>query len=324
MIISLKWIFKVKLDEYGGVLKNKARIVVKAYAAHKNMVVYQMDVKTEFSNRVLKEEVFVSQPEGFVDLDHPNHVFRLKKELYGLKQAPRAWYVMLSTFLLSQKFIKGLQISQSLRGIFIDQSKYALQMLKKYGLEKCDVVDILMVGQSKFDEDPNGTPVDLTRYQGMVGSLKYLTASRLDLVFVVCMCARYQTKPTEKHLTTVKWVFWYLKGTINMGMWYPKNTYEVSKGYGFNLPALHMMTMQFCQDSRRKTRHIAVHYYFIKEQVENEVVELYFVKTDYKLADILTKSLARECFEFLINCLSMQSLTPEDRKLLADLDEDAQ
>ncbi|GJS06580.1 retrovirus-related pol polyprotein from transposon TNT 1-94 [Tanacetum coccineum] len=214
-----------------------------------------MDVKTKFSNGILKEEVFVSQPEGFVDLDHPNHVFRLKKALYGLKQAPRAWYDMLSTFLLSQKFIKGLQISKSLRGIFIDQSKYALQMLKKYGLEKCDVVDIPMV-------------------------------------------------------------FRYLKGTINIGLWYPKNT-------DFDLTAFVDANHAGCQDSRKSTTGSA-QLLGEKLKVENEVVELYFVKTDYQLADILTKSLVRERFEFLINCLNMQSITPEDWKLLADSDEDAQ
>ncbi|GKB86707.1 retrovirus-related pol polyprotein from transposon TNT 1-94 [Tanacetum coccineum] len=250
MIISLKWIFKVKLDEYGGVLKNKARIVAKgyhqeegiyfeesfspvarieaikiflAYVAHKNMVVYQMDVKTKFSNGILKEEVFVSQPEGFVDLDHSNHVFRLKKALYGLKQAPRAWYDMLSTFLLSQKFIKGVV--------------YPTLFTQKQGH------DLIL---SKLDEDPNGTPVKPTRYQGMVESLKYLTASRPDLVFVVCMCARYQTKPIEKHLTAVKWVFRYLKGTINMGLWYPKNT-------NFDLTAFVDDDHAGCQDSRKST-----------------------------------------------------------------------
>ncbi|GJW35256.1 retrovirus-related pol polyprotein from transposon TNT 1-94 [Tanacetum coccineum] len=198
IIIGLRWIFKVKLDEYGGVLKNKARLVAKgyrqeegidfeesfalvvrieairiflAYAAHKNMVVFQMDVKMTFLNGILKEEVYVSQLEWFVNQDHPNHVFRLKKALYGLKQAPRAWYDLLSEFLLSQKFVKGLQILQSPRGIFINQSKYALGMLEKYGFNKCDVVDIPMVGQSKLDEDPNRTPVDPTRYGGMVGSL---------------------------------------------------------------------------------------------------------------------------------------------------------
>ncbi|GKB26223.1 retrovirus-related pol polyprotein from transposon TNT 1-94, partial [Tanacetum coccineum] len=134
MIIALKWIYKVKLDEYGDVLKNKARLVAKGYrqeegidfeesfspvarteaiqifianAASKNMTIYQMDVKTTFLNGELKEKVYVSQPEGFVDPDHPTHVYRLKKALYGLKQAPRAWYDTLSRFLLDNKFSKG-------------------------------------------------------------------------------------------------------------------------------------------------------------------------------------------------------------------------
>ncbi|GJY68989.1 retrovirus-related pol polyprotein from transposon TNT 1-94 [Tanacetum coccineum] len=191
----------LKLDEYGGVLKNKARLVAKgyrqeeginfeesfapvarieairiflAYAAHMNMVVFQMDVKTTFLNNILKEEVYVSQPKGFVNQDYPNHVFRLKKALYGVKQAPRAWYDLLSKFLLGQKFVKGV----------VDPTLFTRKEgndLILYGLDQCDVVDIPMVGQSKLDEDPNGTPVDPTRYRGMVGSLMYLTASRPDL-----------------------------------------------------------------------------------------------------------------------------------------------
>nr|GFC96584.1 retrovirus-related Pol polyprotein from transposon TNT 1-94 [Tanacetum cinerariifolium] len=131
---TLKWIYKVKLDELGGILKNKARLVARgyrqeegidfeesfvlvarleaiqiflAYAAHKNMVVYQMDVKTAFLNGNLREEVYVSQPDGFVDSDNLNYMYKLKKALYGLKQALRAWYDMLSSFLLSQDFSKG-------------------------------------------------------------------------------------------------------------------------------------------------------------------------------------------------------------------------
>ncbi|GJX68939.1 retrovirus-related pol polyprotein from transposon TNT 1-94 [Tanacetum coccineum] len=134
MVIALKWIYKVKLDEYGDVLKNKARLVTKGYrqeegidfeesfapvarieairifianAATKNMIIYQMDVKTAFLNGDLQEEVFVSQPEGFEDQDNPTHVYRLKKALYGLKQAPRAWYDTLSKFLLANNFFKG-------------------------------------------------------------------------------------------------------------------------------------------------------------------------------------------------------------------------
>nr|GFB23406.1 retrovirus-related Pol polyprotein from transposon TNT 1-94 [Tanacetum cinerariifolium] len=117
MVITLKWIYKVKLDELGGILKNKARLVARGYcqeegidfeesfgpvariesirifiafAAHMNMVVYQMDVNTVFLNGNLREEVYVSQLDGFVDTDNPNHVYKLKKALYGLKQALRA------------------------------------------------------------------------------------------------------------------------------------------------------------------------------------------------------------------------------------------
>nr|GEV93010.1 hypothetical protein [Tanacetum cinerariifolium] len=219
----------VKLDELGGILKNKARLVALGYhqeegidfeesfapvarldaiqiflacAAHINMIVYQMDVKTTFLNGILREEVHASQPDGFVDKDNPNHVYKLKKALYGLKQAPYAWYDLFLKFLLSQEFSKGtvdptlfianlrLHISQSPRGIFLNQSKYALESLKKYRMESNDPVDTPMVEKSKLDEDPQGKSVNPTHYRGMVGTLMYLTASRLDLTFVVCMCAR--------------------------------------------------------------------------------------------------------------------------------------
>ncbi|GJS82808.1 retrovirus-related pol polyprotein from transposon TNT 1-94 [Tanacetum coccineum] len=134
MIITLKWIYKVKLDELGGVLKNKAHLVARGYhqeegidfeesfalvaqleairifiafAAHMNMVVYKMYVKTAFLNGIPREEVYFSQPDGFVDTENPNHAYKIKKALYSLKQAPRAWYDLLSSFLLSQKFTKG-------------------------------------------------------------------------------------------------------------------------------------------------------------------------------------------------------------------------
>ncbi|GJR85426.1 retrovirus-related pol polyprotein from transposon TNT 1-94 [Tanacetum coccineum] len=267
MIIALKWIYKVKLDENDDVLKNKARLVAKGYrqeegidfeesftpvvrieairifianTASKNMTIYQMDVKTAVLSGELKEEVYVCQPEGFVDPDHPTHVYRLKNALYGLKQAPQAWYDTFLWFLLDNKFSKddiifastdpkacdifsnemslkfqmsmmgqmsfflGLQVSQSPEGIFINQSKFALEILKKFMMDLCDPVDIPMVDRLKLDEDPLEIPVDQTRFWSMVGSLMYLTASRPDLVFVVCMCARYQASPTKNHLEALK------------------------------------------------------------------------------------------------------------------------
>ncbi|GKE79245.1 retrovirus-related pol polyprotein from transposon TNT 1-94, partial [Tanacetum coccineum] len=198
--------------------QNRTIRIFIANGATKNMTIYQMDVKTDFLNSELRKVVYVSQPEGFVDPGKPNHVYRLKKALYGLKQAPRAWYDMLSSFLLSQEFSKGavdpilftrkagrdilfmsmmgqmtfflgLQISQCPRGIFINQSNYALEIITKYGMLSSDPVDTPMMDKSKLDKDLQGKPVDPTHYRGMFGSLMHLTSNRPDLVFVVCMCA---------------------------------------------------------------------------------------------------------------------------------------
>ncbi|GJX01475.1 retrovirus-related pol polyprotein from transposon TNT 1-94 [Tanacetum coccineum] len=392
MVIALKWIYKVKLDEYGDALKNKVRLVTKGYrqeegidfeesfalvarikairiflanAASKKVVIYQMDVKTAFLNEDLQEEVFVSQPEGFEDPKHPTHVYRLKKSLYGLKQAPRTWYDTLSKFLIATKFFKGavdpmlftrktgkhillvqiyiddiifastdptacLQVSQSPKGIFINQAKYALKILKKYGMDLTNPVDTPMVDRLKLDEDLKEIPIDQTRFRGMVGSLMYLTASRPDLVFVVCMCARYQDKPTKKHLEAIKLVFWYLRGTIHMGLWYPEDNVMALTAY---VEADHAG----CQDTRRKAEYIAMSgccaqilwmrsqlkdYGFefnkIPLYLENRVIELYFVETNYQLADILIKALPRERFEFLLPQLGMKSMTPETLKRLQE------
>ncbi|GJX19019.1 uncharacterized mitochondrial protein-like protein [Tanacetum coccineum] len=121
-------------------------------------------------------------------------------------------------------FFLGLQISQSPRGIFINQSKYASEIVKKYGLLTTDSIDIPMVEKNKLDEDLQGKQVDATLYRGMIGSFMYLTSSRPDLIYAVCLCAHYQAKPTEKHLQAVKQIFRYLKGTINIGLWYSKDT----------------------------------------------------------------------------------------------------
>ncbi|GJZ05324.1 retrovirus-related pol polyprotein from transposon TNT 1-94 [Tanacetum coccineum] len=111
-VITLKWIYKVKLDELGGILKNKARLVARGYRQEEGIDFeesFAPDMKTAFLNgKCCGKRVYVSQPDGFVDKDKPNHVYKLKKALYGLKQAPRAWYDMLSSFLISQDFSKGL------------------------------------------------------------------------------------------------------------------------------------------------------------------------------------------------------------------------
>ncbi|GJT63567.1 retrovirus-related pol polyprotein from transposon TNT 1-94 [Tanacetum coccineum] len=287
ILINLKWIFKEEGIDFEESFALVARIeafrIFIAYVAHKNMTIYQMDVKTAFLNRILKEEVYLSQLEGFVNQDHPDH---------------------------------------------------------KYGLEQCDAVDTPMVERSKLDEDLKGTQVDPTHYRSIVGSLMYLTASRPDLVFVVYMCAQYQAKPTENHLTAVIRVFRlprfkeeYIEKSENVSLsgCYAQILWMRSQltDYGFDYNKIPLycdsksaiaLSCNIVQHSR--TKHIVVRYHFIKEQVENEIVELYFVKTAYQLVDIFTKALTRERFEFLINRLGMQSITPKEQKSLAESEEE--
>nr|GEV85135.1 hypothetical protein [Tanacetum cinerariifolium] len=238
-VINMKRLWKNKRDEENTVIQNKSRLVAKgyaqkegvdfeesfapvarleavrlfiAYAAHKSFTVYHMDVKIAFLYGPLKEEVYVNQPDGFVDPYHPDKVYRLKKALYGLKQAPRAWYDELSNFLVSNGFSEGIQIHQSPRGIFINQAKYAQEILIKHGMTSCDSVGTSM-STKHLDADMSGTPIDQTKYLSMVRALIP------DIMHATCYCARYQVKSTEKHLTAVKRIFRYLKDTIHMGLW---------------------------------------------------------------------------------------------------------
>ncbi|GJT31435.1 retrovirus-related pol polyprotein from transposon TNT 1-94 [Tanacetum coccineum] len=144
------------------------------------------------------------------------------------------------------KFFLGLQIHQSPRGIFINQAKYTLEILKKHGMEKGQSIGTPMATKPKLDADLSGEPVDQTDYRSKIGSLMYLTSSRPDIVQAVCYCARYQARPTEKHLKEVKRIFRYLRGTIHMGLWYPK-------GSGFELTAFSDVDHAGCVDTRKST-----------------------------------------------------------------------
>nr|GFB21670.1 hypothetical protein [Tanacetum cinerariifolium] len=178
-------------------------------------------------------------------------------------------------------------------------SKYALESLKKYGMESSDPVDTPMVKKSKLDEDPQGKVIDPTYYRGMkskldedpqgkvidptyyrgmVGTLMYLTASRPDLTFFVCMCAQYQAKPAEKHLHAVKIIFKYLRETVNRRLWYPKDS-------SIALTAYADVDHAGCQDTKRS---------------------------------IFTKPLGREIIKFLMNKLGMRSFTIETLQQLTD------
>ncbi|GJX68110.1 retrovirus-related pol polyprotein from transposon TNT 1-94 [Tanacetum coccineum] len=215
-------------ESFAPVARIEAIRIYLEYAAYKNMVVFQIDVKTAFLNGILKEEAYVSQPEGFVNQDHPNQVFRLKKALYGLKQAPRAWYDLLSKFLLSQKFVKGV-VDPTL---FTQKEGNELILVAK-------IQDAISITEAEYIS---------------------LSDCYAQILWIRCQLTDYGFNFNNIPL------------------------YSESK----SAIALSCNTVQ-----HSRTNHIAVRYHFIKEQVENKVVELYFVKTDYQLADIFTKALAR-------------------------------
>ncbi|GKF34564.1 hypothetical protein Tco_0107764, partial [Tanacetum coccineum] len=143
------------------------------------------------------------------------------------------------------KFFFGIKIHQSPRSIFINQAKYAQEILIKHGMTSCDSIGTPMATKH-LDADLIGTPVHQTKYRSMVRELMYLTASRPDIIHATCYCARYQAKPIEKHLTAVKRIFWYLRNTIHIGLWYPKDT-------GFKLTAFSDSDHVGYLDSRKST-----------------------------------------------------------------------
>ncbi|KAK1679271.1 hypothetical protein QYE76_040119 [Lolium multiflorum] len=180
-VIGTKWIFKNKQDEFGNIVRNKARLVAQgfsqvegidfgetyapvarlesirillAYASHHNFKLQQMDVKSAFLNGPLHEEVYVKQPPGFEDLNFPNHVYKLDKALYGLKQAPRAWFEM--SMMGEMKFFLGFEIKQLRGGTFINQAKYLQDMLKRFKMTELKGVATPMVTKCHLALDPNG------------------------------------------------------------------------------------------------------------------------------------------------------------------------
>nr|GEV46386.1 retrovirus-related Pol polyprotein from transposon TNT 1-94 [Tanacetum cinerariifolium] len=267
MLIKLKWIYKVKTDKFGEVLKNKARLVAQGFmqeegidfeesfapiarieaicifvanAANKNLMIFQMDIKMAFLNDELKEEVYVSQPEGFVDQDNPSHVYKLIKALYNLKQAPHAWYDMLSSFIISQHFSKG-EVDLTL---FIWKGGNDLLLVQIY------VDDIIFASTNTAicNEFANlmTTEFKMSMMRQISFFFRITNFSRPDLIYAAYLCAWYQAKPTKKHLNAVKKIIRYLKGTINMGLWYSKDT-------DMSLTAYADADHAGCQDTRRST-----------------------------------------------------------------------
>nr|GFB07332.1 retrotransposon protein, putative, unclassified [Tanacetum cinerariifolium] len=301
-----------------------------AYAAYKGFTVYQMEVKTAFLHGSLKEDVYVCQPEGFIDADYPSHVYKLKKVLYGLKQAPRVWHDELSTFLLQNGFSKGiidltlftrrfdddilvvqvyvddiifgstdpryatlfsdlmksrfkmsmmgemtfflgLQVNQSTSGIFINQSKYVHEILNKYGLNTFDIVDT-------FKSTSSGA--------------QFLGEK---------LVSRSLKKQDCTSLSTAKSEYVSLSACCTQVLW--MRTQLTDYSYHFDKIPIYYDSKSAIAIScnpvqHSRTKHIAIRYHFIKEHVEKSTIELYFVKTDYQLADIFTKALQVDRFNY--------------------------
>nr|GFB16861.1 retrovirus-related Pol polyprotein from transposon TNT 1-94 [Tanacetum cinerariifolium] len=305
-------------ESFAPVARMEAIRILLAYVAHKSFTVFQMDVKTAFLHGTLKEDVYVCQPEGFIDADHPSHVYKLKKALYGLKQAPRAWYDELSKFLLQNHYFKGtidptlfirrfhddilvvqvyvddiifgsthpryiqlfsdlmksrfemsmmgemtfflgLQVNQSPCGIFINQSKYMLEILNKYRMESCDPIGTPMEIKDKLDLDQNGTPVDATKYHSMIVQIRVRNPKKYGMESCDSVGTPMEikdkldldqngtlAKPTKKHLNEVKRIFRYLQGTVNTGLWYTKDS-------GFELTGFLDADYAGCKDSFKST-----------------------------------------------------------------------
>nr|GEU56924.1 copia protein [Tanacetum cinerariifolium] len=279
--IKLKWLWKNKKDED-----------------------QTMDVKTTFLNGPLKEEVYVAQLDGFVDPDHP------------------------------------------------EKAKYTLEILHKHGMDKGQSIGTPMAMKPKMDADLSGNPVDQIDYRSKIRSLMYLTSSRPDIVQAICFYARYQSQLTKKHLKEVKRIFRYLRGTVNMGLWYPKgssfeNCTAMSSAeakyvalftsyaqvmwmriqlqyYGFNYNKIPL----YCDSQsaiaflcnpiqHSRTKHIHTRYHFIKEQVENGIIELYLVRIEYQLADMFTKALPDDRFKYPVRRIGIRCLTPAELEVLA-------
>nr|GEW97768.1 integrase, catalytic region, zinc finger, CCHC-type, peptidase aspartic, catalytic [Tanacetum cinerariifolium] len=292
--LTLKWLFKNKHDEEQTVIPNKSRLVVRgyrqekgidfeksftpvarmeairiflAYVAHKSFSVFQMDVKTAFLHGSLKEDVYVCQPKGFIDADHPSHVYKLKNALYGLKQAPRTW-------------------------------RFHDDILVDSGFELTEFSDADYAGcKDTFKSTSGGAQFlgeKLVSWSSKKQDCTALSTAKAEYVSLSACC------------TQVLWM----------------RTQLTDYGFNFNKIPIYYdsksaIAISFNPVQHSRTKHIAVLYHFIKEHMQKGTIELYFVNTDYQLADLFTKALPADRVSYLVRCLGMRSLSPQELDRLA-------
>ncbi|GJT96295.1 putative ribonuclease H-like domain-containing protein [Tanacetum coccineum] len=353
--IGTKWVYRNKKDDR--VARIEAIRLFLPYASFMNFIVYQMDVKSAFLYGTIKEEVYVYQPPGFEDLEFPNKVYKVEKALYGLHQAPKAWYETLSTYLLENRFRRGTidktlfikkdKVKQKDDGIFISQDKYVADILKKFDFVTVKTTSTPIETNKALLKDKEAKDVDVHLYRSMIRSLMYLTASRPDIMFVVCACVRFQVTPKVSHLHAVKRIFRYLKGHPKLGIWYPRDSlFDLEAFFDSDYAGASLdrkSTTGGCQFLRRrliswkckkqtivanstieaeyvaaanyknpvfhsKTKHIEIRHHFIKDSYEKRLIQVIKIHTDHNVADLLTKAFNVSIFQYLIASIGMLNL----------------
>ncbi|GJZ22207.1 ribonuclease H-like domain-containing protein [Tanacetum coccineum] len=312
--IGTKWVYRNKKDERGIVIKNKARLVAQGYTQEEGTDYDKMDVKSAFLYGKIEEEVYVCQLPGFEDPDFPDRVYKVEKALYGLHQALRA--------------CTGLQVKQKEDGIFIRQDKYVTEILKKFGFSDVKTANTHMETHKPLLKDADGEDVDEHMYRSMIGSLMYLTSSRPDIMFDVCVCSRFQVNPNVLHLHAVKRIFRYIKGHPKLGLWCPKDSpfdlvayidsdyagasldkKSTTRGcqfLGCRLISWHCKKQTVFANStieaeyvaasiknlvfHSKTKHIEIRHHSIRDSNEKKLIQMIKIHTDKNVANLLTKA----------------------------------
>jgi len=225
------------------------------------------------------------------------------------------------------KFFLGIQVNQFKDGVYVHQTKYTKELMKKFKLEGCKMMNTPMHPTCILSKEDTGTKVDQKLYRGMIGSLLYLTASRPDILFSVCLCARFQSDPRESHLTIVKRIFRYLNGTTNLGFLYRKSLdYKLvgfcdadfagdkierksTSGNAISIPIYCDNTAAICLSKNpilhSRAKHIEIKHHFIRDYVQKGVLDIQFIDTKHQWADIFTKPLTVERFDFIKKNLNM-------------------
>ncbi|GKA21120.1 putative ribonuclease H-like domain-containing protein [Tanacetum coccineum] len=336
--IGIKWVYKNKKDKRGIVIRNKARWVAQgytqeeginydevfalvarieairlflAYASYKDFVVYQMDVKSAFLYGMIEEEVYVCQP--------PDDIIfgSLKKSLCTeFEKTMNKKFQMISMGKLT--FFLGLQVKQKEDGIFISQDKYVTEILKKFGFSDVKTTTP-METHKPLVKDADGEDIDEHIYRSMIGLLMYLTSSRPDIIFVVCVCARFQVNPKVSHLHAVKRIFRYLKGASLDR----KSTIGDCQFLGCRLISWQCKKHTVVVNSIIEAEYIAASNCYgqvlcIQNQLldyrdsnEKKLIQIIKIHTDKNVADFLTKA-----FD-VINAAG-HKLTADRHKLTAD------